>query len=143
MFTKDLVYLWLLLHQSASFFTMNFLLKIFRVVKSHDTTISNADLYLSYFYLSYIFPGRNDSVVWGLYCMYWKYNFGHVPNWKPVLIFGPIQGQGRSRMKMTYWQCLLIFFLSVIIRSHTLFSIILNNNLGSNFCCVFKRGVQN
>ena len=29
------------------------------------TTISNTDLYLSYFDLSYIFPGHNDSVEWG------------------------------------------------------------------------------
>ena len=30
------------------------------------TTISNTDLYLSYFDLSYIFPGHNDSVERGL-----------------------------------------------------------------------------
>ena len=30
------------------------------------TTVSNTDLYLSYFDLSYIFPGNNDSVEQGL-----------------------------------------------------------------------------
>ena len=30
------------------------------------TTVSNTDLYLSYFDLSYVFPGHNDSVEWGL-----------------------------------------------------------------------------
>ena len=30
------------------------------------TTISNTDLYLSNFDLSYVFPGHNDSVKWGL-----------------------------------------------------------------------------
>ena len=30
------------------------------------TTVSNADLYLSYFDPSYVFPGHNDSVQWGL-----------------------------------------------------------------------------
>ena len=29
------------------------------------TAVSNTDLYLSYFDLSYIFPGHNDSVEWG------------------------------------------------------------------------------
>jgi hypothetical protein len=34
------------------------------------TTISNTDLYLSYFNLSYLFPGHNDSVQWGLTVAY-------------------------------------------------------------------------
>jgi hypothetical protein len=32
----------------------------------NHTTISNTGLYLSYFDLSYVFPGHNDSVKWGL-----------------------------------------------------------------------------
>jgi hypothetical protein len=30
------------------------------------TTVSNTDLYISYFDLSYVFPGHYDSVQWGL-----------------------------------------------------------------------------
>ena len=31
----------------------------------NETTVSNTDLYLSYFDLSYIFLGHNDSAEWG------------------------------------------------------------------------------
>ena len=34
------------------------------------TLLNNTDLYLSYFILSYVFLGQNDSVEWGLTVMY-------------------------------------------------------------------------
>ena len=36
------------------------------------TLLNNTDLYLSYFILSYVFLGHNDSVEWGLtVCLFW------------------------------------------------------------------------
>ena len=34
------------------------------------TLLNNTDLYLSYFILSYVFQGLNDSVEWGLTVIY-------------------------------------------------------------------------
>ena len=46
------------------------------------TLLNNTDLYLSYFILSYVFLGHNDSVEWGLTVL--PYEFGLIDEsvWK-------------------------------------------------------------
>ena len=43
------------------------------------TLVNNTNLYLSYFILSYVFLGHNDSVEWGLTVLMIK--FGQSPTW--------------------------------------------------------------
>ena len=39
------------------------------------TLLNNTDLYLSYFILSYVFLGHNDSVEWGLTVFYFSFEY--------------------------------------------------------------------
>ena len=39
---------------------------IYAISEKYNTLLNNTDLYLSYFILSYVFLGHNDSVEWGL-----------------------------------------------------------------------------
>ena len=68
------------------------------------TTVSNTDLYLRYFDLSYIFSGHNDSVQWGLTVTVCYISKG-VTVWNLFTILEPSKGNNIVNLKKMFRLC--------------------------------------
>ena len=56
----------------------------YAIMGTFYTLLNNTDLYLSYFILSYVFLGHNDSVEWGLTVL--NYLYSDLPSLSTALL---------------------------------------------------------